>query len=495
MCENKKKPWVRFLLSGILVSGCLPAVIGQQCPYFPPCCEEDCCGPKTSWEGSECLPDPSSPGFTGSYSSEHVFGCVIRECCGAFCCGSGTIFDPYVGCCVLPGAPIESLATPVEIDGHEYNFTAQVNTSSTFIVLNGTDEQVEIVLNGTQFRVAETHETNTSTTSPVHDWIHPNGDLLKNLDEDCADANLTDLGESFDEMPLFYSAIATAEMLLSNSSATSLENIRCVAWLFSSLNVEVFQDYEPSQSPVTSPSASPLQFTAPTPAPLSFPTPTEPTLPTQPTPPTPFTPQEPAPPTPPTPPTPMEPTAPTVPTACPVDKPKQKDSDRGYFSSDSIEIVPEGISMKHGTVSSKLSAYCFLDNQGGNCLKSVSQDRSIGPVKVPADEVKNICFKKQISTSAQKGKIVLYTDVKKGDCTDSGFFTTDVGVVGQLTLRTTKEWWNRLRGRTQFIKRKGKALSVFAVLISSYVVCYDTSFVVTEARLIGTGKGSIVILA
>lgn len=83
----------------------------------PACCDEDCCGPQTSWRmaSRNCEPDVDSSGFSGTYSSDHEFGCAERHCCEGLdpslypeareCCGAGTKFDPSIGCCVLANGP------------------------------------------------------------------------------------------------------------------------------------------------------------------------------------------------------------------------------------------------------------------------------------------------------------------------------------------------------------------------------------------------------
>lgn len=78
----------------------------EECPLVPGCCEEDCCGPGTSYIGNGfCVLDPSSPGWTGTYSDRYVPGCVRRLCCEEDCCGEGTVFDSTIDCCVVDGSP------------------------------------------------------------------------------------------------------------------------------------------------------------------------------------------------------------------------------------------------------------------------------------------------------------------------------------------------------------------------------------------------------
>lgn len=109
------------------------------CPIQPDCCEEDCCGPQTSWDpnNNECVPDPSSGGFDGTYSPGHVFGCVFRECCegvgesllpleppGAPCCGQGTVFDQATKYCVLSAPPVSSSPVQLELDAARDRWSA-----------------------------------------------------------------------------------------------------------------------------------------------------------------------------------------------------------------------------------------------------------------------------------------------------------------------------------------------------------------------------------
>lgn len=74
----------------------------SQCPLIPPCCEEDCCGPSTSWVNPNCVYDPSSGGWESEgYSSDFDFGCLDRVCCEADCCdGTTTIYDATTQFCI-----------------------------------------------------------------------------------------------------------------------------------------------------------------------------------------------------------------------------------------------------------------------------------------------------------------------------------------------------------------------------------------------------------
>ena len=85
----------------------------EECPAETfTCCEEDCCGPDTVWDGSVCVLMLGASGFTGVYSTAYVEGCTQRACCDSECCGVGTVFDLYTtngGNCV----PQENVEVPV----------------------------------------------------------------------------------------------------------------------------------------------------------------------------------------------------------------------------------------------------------------------------------------------------------------------------------------------------------------------------------------------
>lgn len=83
------------------------------CPIYS-CCEEDCCGPGTSYLETRCVSDPGSPGFDGSYSDDYVPGCIPRQCCEANCCSQGTVFDVELGHCVVDGSEVPTSAPTEE---------------------------------------------------------------------------------------------------------------------------------------------------------------------------------------------------------------------------------------------------------------------------------------------------------------------------------------------------------------------------------------------
>lgn len=83
------------------------------CPVIVGCCEEDCCGPGTSYIATGfCQPDPLSSGWDGTYSDRYQLGCLPRACCEDECCAEGTIYDSQIECCVLdPSFPQGSSTT------------------------------------------------------------------------------------------------------------------------------------------------------------------------------------------------------------------------------------------------------------------------------------------------------------------------------------------------------------------------------------------------
>lgn len=95
----------RFLPHRVLLFFALSAVASQfipvdECPLVADCCEEDCCGPSTSWYGSSCDHNTYSYGFTGEYSERYIHGCVERKCCGSGCCGQGTVYVSSAAFCL-----------------------------------------------------------------------------------------------------------------------------------------------------------------------------------------------------------------------------------------------------------------------------------------------------------------------------------------------------------------------------------------------------------
>eukprot|EP00542_Grammatophora_oceanica_P022924 CAMPEP_0194032528 /NCGR_PEP_ID=MMETSP0009_2-20130614/5452_1 /TAXON_ID=210454 /ORGANISM="Grammatophora oceanica, Strain CCMP 410" /LENGTH=624 /DNA_ID=CAMNT_0038672997 /DNA_START=404 /DNA_END=2278 /DNA_ORIENTATION=+ len=62
----------------------------DDCPLVD-CCDDDCCGAGTSWNGTECVSNPLSRGWNGFGASIPAAGdqCFPRICCEERCCGAG----------------------------------------------------------------------------------------------------------------------------------------------------------------------------------------------------------------------------------------------------------------------------------------------------------------------------------------------------------------------------------------------------------------------
>lgn len=126
-----------LLLLVVLFLGSAEVALGQtgveeeDCPLFPVCCEEDCCGPNSSFNSPRCIFDLNAPGFTGSYTPAHVFGCTTRACCEADCCGSNTVWDATSGFCVVP---LGSISGNVRAD-LDNNDTGDLDLSGSLIEL------------------------------------------------------------------------------------------------------------------------------------------------------------------------------------------------------------------------------------------------------------------------------------------------------------------------------------------------------------------------
>lgn len=95
------------IVIALLVAVCTGQLVTGECPKVPVCCEEDCCGPGTSWSVSQCVAEATSPGFTGSYSDGYVVGCVPRVCCEADCCTGVLVYDEETGYCLEGPTPVE----------------------------------------------------------------------------------------------------------------------------------------------------------------------------------------------------------------------------------------------------------------------------------------------------------------------------------------------------------------------------------------------------
>lgn len=99
-----------FILGVFFLRQVHPQTDDDTCPSLE-CCEKDCCGPGSSWDGSYCVLNFPSPGWDGSPNDQSE-DCVSRTCCEASCCTGVLIYDG--GYCVTPG--VLGAITPPDAD-------------------------------------------------------------------------------------------------------------------------------------------------------------------------------------------------------------------------------------------------------------------------------------------------------------------------------------------------------------------------------------------
>lgn len=107
--------WILVILLGICK---LPRGVGNEedlgdCPALQ-CCEDECCGPGTSWDIDieYCTPDPGSIGFLEIFNSDIVPVCEVKICCEDSCYFDGTYYDPSMACCLPLTMPTEYPVAP-----------------------------------------------------------------------------------------------------------------------------------------------------------------------------------------------------------------------------------------------------------------------------------------------------------------------------------------------------------------------------------------------
>lgn len=78
------------------------------------CCEDECCGPDTSWDDGllYCVPDQGSIGFLGVFATDFAPMCGEKVCCEDSCCFKGTYYDPSIQYCLPLTIPTASPVTP-----------------------------------------------------------------------------------------------------------------------------------------------------------------------------------------------------------------------------------------------------------------------------------------------------------------------------------------------------------------------------------------------
>jgi hypothetical protein len=111
-CRGAQFRWIFVVLLGMYQ---LSTSFGSEddCIAYQ-CCEDECCGPDTSWDDEilYCVPDPGSLGFQGIFATEFVPICEVKVCCEDFCCFDGTYYDPSISCCLPITIPTVSPVAP-----------------------------------------------------------------------------------------------------------------------------------------------------------------------------------------------------------------------------------------------------------------------------------------------------------------------------------------------------------------------------------------------
>lgn len=71
----------------------------DDCPLFD-CCEFECCGPGTSWDGMKCAYDMISDGWNGFEPPPLAMDvCSTRTCCEDGCCDDDARVEYLIGAC------------------------------------------------------------------------------------------------------------------------------------------------------------------------------------------------------------------------------------------------------------------------------------------------------------------------------------------------------------------------------------------------------------
>jgi hypothetical protein len=129
--------WILILLLGIcsLHRGVGTEDFGDCTPLS--CCEEDCCGPDTSWDTSieYCIPDPGAPGFMGIFAPDFVPVCEMRVCCEDSCCGTGTYYEPSIQSCLPLTIPTAAPVAPTSPPTAAPNSSPVATTEPTQIIV------------------------------------------------------------------------------------------------------------------------------------------------------------------------------------------------------------------------------------------------------------------------------------------------------------------------------------------------------------------------
>jgi hypothetical protein len=100
---NRESSFAAVLVAFLLFIR-IPTTAGDDgmCPPKD-CCELECCGVGTSWDGNGCHADSiDSIGFDFSFPEGYELGCRMYSCCEEDCCvPPETIYDPVDGYCLV----------------------------------------------------------------------------------------------------------------------------------------------------------------------------------------------------------------------------------------------------------------------------------------------------------------------------------------------------------------------------------------------------------
>lgn len=126
--------------------------VEEECPLVASCCEEDCCGKKTSWDPATryCVVDKESDGFDGTHSDLWIPGCVERACCNQDCCSTSTEYNEEIASCVPTTTSCVPTTGPCVATFSQFQQVASEAMDNDVIALCGGKEivtQTAVVLN------------------------------------------------------------------------------------------------------------------------------------------------------------------------------------------------------------------------------------------------------------------------------------------------------------------------------------------------------------
>lgn len=98
------------------------------CPTVE-CCEQDCCGLGTYWNGNRCVLDYLSSGWNGTFTTP---GCAYRACCESDCCGDDQVFNRF--CIPRPDLDPDEIIVGGILDDPDGNMTTDTEDPDTVTV-------------------------------------------------------------------------------------------------------------------------------------------------------------------------------------------------------------------------------------------------------------------------------------------------------------------------------------------------------------------------